>query len=503
MIRLLLALIALAWCAPAGADPYDPVDLTGVKHPEWARSAVVYQLNTRQFTEEGTLRAAEKQLPRIKALGADIIWLMPIHPIGEKNRKGSLGSPYSVRDYYKVSPELGGMADLKSFVRAAHKLGMRVILDWVANHSAWDNPLVAQHPDWYDRDWKGDFRPTPWWDWSDIIDFDFRQTGIRRYMAEAMLYWVREADVDGFRADVAAFMPLDFWENGALAISTKRSRSSCSPSRRCATSTPRLRRQLRLGLVRRGRRHRQGQGRRRRPVRLLRENESAWPAGAMRMAYVSNHDKNAWHGTQFETFGPARPTPSCCRWSGEGIPLIYNGQEAGNTKRLKFFERDPIAWREHPIGDLYKRLFALKHGNEALWNAPWGARMIGVVNSAPSKVFSLRPAEGRGAGVRGVQLLGGGADGDVQGNAPSRPLPRLRRRRGGDGRRIDRILAGAVDLQTADRGGEMTLSRPYGRGGAQAEGLGGEGLADSAEKTLTSHRSAMGPSSPAKSGRGI
>ncbi|MEA3063724.1 MAG: hypothetical protein QOJ27_152, partial [Sphingomonadales bacterium] len=213
MIRFLLALLAVcAWSAPAAADPYDPVDLSGVKHPDWSKNAVLYQLNTRQFTPEGTFRAAEKQLPRLKALGADIVWLMPVQPIGEKNRKGTLGSPYSVRDYYAVNPEFGTMDDLKSFVRTAHKLGMHVILDWVANHSAWDNPLVAQHPDWYDRDWKGDFRPTPWWDWSDIIDFDYRRTGIRRYMAEAMLFWVRQADVDGFRADVAAYMPLDFWE---------------------------------------------------------------------------------------------------------------------------------------------------------------------------------------------------------------------------------------------------------------------------------------------------
>ena len=271
MIRLLLALLALvALGAPArAADPYDPVDLSGVKHPDWAKNAVLYQLNTRQFTPEGTFRAAEKQLPRLKALGADIIWLMPVHPIGEKNRKGTLGSPYSVRDYYGVNPEFGTMADLKSFVRAAHKLGMHVILDWVANHSAWDNPLVARHPDWYDRDWKGDFRPTPWWDWSDIIDFDFRQTGIRRYMADAMLFWVSEADVDGFRADVAAYMPLDFWERVRGDLDKAKAGLH---ARRGADARPplsRLRRQLRLGLVRRRRQHRARQGRRRRAVRLL------------------------------------------------------------------------------------------------------------------------------------------------------------------------------------------------------------------------------------------
>ena len=152
---------------------YQPLAPVKIKHPEWSKNAAIYQINTRQFTEEGSLRAAERQLPRLKDLGTDLLWLMPVHEIGRKNRKGSLGSPYSVRDYYSVNPELGDLEDLKHFVNAAHGLGMYVILDWVANHSAWDNPLVSQHPEWYARDWKGDFRPTPWWDWPDIIDLDY------------------------------------------------------------------------------------------------------------------------------------------------------------------------------------------------------------------------------------------------------------------------------------------------------------------------------------------
>lgn len=130
-------------------------------HPEWSKNATIYQINTRQFTQEGTFQAAEKHLPRLKELGVDILWLMPIHEIGKKNRKGTLGSPYAVRDYYSVNPEFGTLEDLKKFVCAAHNAGMYVILDWVANHTAWDNPLVEEHPEWYDRDWKGDFHPSP------------------------------------------------------------------------------------------------------------------------------------------------------------------------------------------------------------------------------------------------------------------------------------------------------------------------------------------------------
>jgi glycosidase len=191
-------------------NPYQPKPYVKIRHPEWTKNATLYQINTRQFTPEGTLRAAEAQLPRLKELGADILWLMPLQPIGEKNRKGTLGSPYSIKDYYGVNPEFGTMADVKHFVASAHALGMHVILDWVVNHTAWDNTLVATHPDWYERDWKGNFRPTPWWDWSDIINLDYRQEGLRRYMTEAMKHWLREADLDGFRCDVAGFVPVDF-----------------------------------------------------------------------------------------------------------------------------------------------------------------------------------------------------------------------------------------------------------------------------------------------------
>lgn len=199
--------------ASGDARRYYPKPYVQLTHPEWLKNATLYELNTRQFTPEGTFRAAEAHLPRLKALGVDVIWLMPINPIGVKNRKGTLGSPYSVRDYYGVNPEFGTLEDLKHFVTSAHALGMKVILDWVANHSAWDNVMVAEHPDWYERDYKGDLRPTPWWDWSDIIDLDYSKPALREYMTKAMAYWVRAADIDGFRCDVAGFVPVDFWEN--------------------------------------------------------------------------------------------------------------------------------------------------------------------------------------------------------------------------------------------------------------------------------------------------
>lgn len=372
------------------ADPYQPVPYVKIKHPEWSKNAVIYQINTRQFTKEGTFAAAERELPRLKELGVDILWLMPIHPIGEKNRKGTLGSPYAVKDYYGVNPEFGNLQDLKNFVSAAHRQGMYVILDWVANHTAWDNPLVAEHPDWYEKDYKGDFRPTPWWDWTDIINLNFRQPGLRRYMTDALKYWVKEADIDGYRCDVAGFVPLDFWNNARreldqikpvfmLAEFESRDLHAEAFDMAYAWTWYDVMHDIAMG--------------RKKDLSLLFRyyswNESSYPKEAMRMTFVTNHDKNSWEGTEFEAFGAGLQAAMVLSVVGEGMPLVYNGQEAGNTKRLEFFEKDPIEWKTHPNGELYKKLFALKKKNTALWNAQWGATMIYVPSNVPAKVLSF------------------------------------------------------------------------------------------------------------------
>ncbi|WP_114226398.1 MULTISPECIES: alpha-amylase family glycosyl hydrolase [Sphingomonas] len=382
-----LSLAFVPTAAPAGI--YAPKDLSGVRHADWTKDAVIYQINTRQFTPEGTFRAAEARLPDLKAMGVDILWVMPINPIGVKNRKGPLGSPYSVRDYRAVNPEFGTLADFQHFVRAAHALGMKVIIDWVANHSAWDNALVTQHPDWYERDWKGDFHPTPWWDWSDIIDFNYDREGLRQYMADSMLYWIRTADIDGFRCDVAAYVPRDFWEavraeaNKIKPVFFLGEAQMRDLHAKAFDATYGWDWYKALESVA------QGKADTGALFSYFSENESAWPTGAMRMVYTENHDENAWHGTAREVFGAAQRNVTVLSFVGEGIPLIYNGQEGGNDKRLKFFERDPIEWKESPYRALYTRLAALKTRNPALWNAPWGARMVGVVNDQPQKVFSF------------------------------------------------------------------------------------------------------------------
>jgi glycosidase len=370
-------------------DPYQPVSYVKLKHPEWTKNATIYQINTRQFTPEGTFRAAKTHLPRLKDLGVDILWLMPVHEIGIQNRKGRLGSPYSVRDYYSVNSEFGTLDDLKDFVRAAHAQGMYVIFDWVANHTAWDSNLVTEHPEWYARDWKGDLHPTPWWDWEDVIDLDYQNPALRKYMTEALKYWVKEADIDGYRCDVASFIPTDFWNNVRqeldaikpvfmLAEWESRDLHEYAFDMTYAWTWNYAVRDLVNGKV--------GMNE---LFIYYSWNDKAFTQDMLRMTHITNHDLNSWYGTQSEIFGDGLEPAIVLSVVGEGLPLLYNGQEAGDSKRLAFFEKDPIEWKEHPIGHLYKELFALKKSNTALWNARWGAKMIHVANSAPEKVFSF------------------------------------------------------------------------------------------------------------------
>ena len=230
-----LAALAASACLVAGCRPPAPsagaISPSGVvdtlTHPAWSRSAVVYEINVRQYTPEGTLRALLPHLPRLKALGVDVIWLMPVQPIGRKNRKGALGSYYSIADYTAVNPELGTMADFDALVDAAHREGLKVLLDWVPNHTAFDHPWITQHPDWYvhradgtiinARDNEGHDT-----DWTDVAELNYDSPALRRGMIDAMRWWLVNGRVDGFRCDVAGGVPLDFWLQARAALQTTR-----------------------------------------------------------------------------------------------------------------------------------------------------------------------------------------------------------------------------------------------------------------------------------------
>ena len=405
---MLRTAIALAWLALSAcvtlppisqinANPeapsadYTPQPYVQVTHPEWARDAVIYQINTRQFTPEGTFKAAQMQLPRLKQLGVDILWLMPIHPIGEVNRKGTLGSPYAIKDYFGVNPEFGSEADFRAFVDAAHAQDFKVILDWVANHTAWDNPLVTEHPDWYETDWKGDFHPTPWTDWADIIDLNYDNTELRAYKTEALKYWVEEFDIDGYRADVAGYVPLDFWETARAELDAIKPVFMLAEwqqrdlHRRAFDAT------YGWAWKEAAQRIAKGQSDAGDLRGFLGDQISTWPLDAYRMLYTENHDQNAWDGSTGNIYGDAYHAMLTLSFVTEGIPLIHNGQEVGNQNQLEFFERDPIDWGDyqHADGDLIKQLIALKKANPALHNGAAGGRIIPVSTDNPSQILSF------------------------------------------------------------------------------------------------------------------
>ncbi|BCA62694.1 hypothetical protein HMP09_1928 [Sphingomonas sp. HMP9] len=360
----------------------------GVQHPDWVKNAAIYELNLRQFSPEGTFAAAERGLPRLKALGIGIVWLMPIHPSGKVRAVPPLGSPYSVRDFRDLDPAYGSLDDLRRFTTTAHRLGMKVILDWVGNHSAWDNPLVAAHPDWFAHGPDGRLISPPWFNWGDVVQFDYRATGLRRYMKDSMAFWVRDAGVDGFRVDAAGLVPLDFWEKTRIALDRIKpvfmlaewESRDLSFGAFDATYGWSWAKAIEAIAVGRG------------SVDELRAyyawDAQFWPANAIRMLYVSNHDVIAG-GTEFERFGPALNAAIALSIASEGMPLIFNGQEAGNRKRLKLFEHDPITWHEDPEGALYARLLAVRKQHKALWARPWGGRVTEVMNDAAHHVLSF------------------------------------------------------------------------------------------------------------------
>ena len=297
------------------------------------------------------------------------------------------------------------MEDLRHFVDAAHDLGMYVILDWVANHTAWDNVLVEEHPEWYERDWKGDFCPTPWWDWVDIIDLDFNSSDLRRYMADAMAHWVREADIDGFRCDVAGFVPTDFWEQVRreldaikpvfmLAEWESRDLHTRAFDMTYAWSWNETMHHIAVGKA---------------DVESLRVyyawNDKAYPDDSIRMLFVSNHDKNAWEGTEYEQFGDALEAAIVLSVVSDGMPLIYNGQEAGQRPAAGVLREGPDHLAGAPDGRVLPRAVraqAIEHGAV---ERPLGRADDQCPQRRPQLGPELRPPERAGQGLRGLQPL--------------------------------------------------------------------------------------------------
>ena len=369
-------------------------------HEEWSRSLAIYEVNVRQYTPEGTFDAFAQHLDRLQELGVGILWFMPIHPIGQQNRLGSLGSYYSVRDYLAVNPEFGTLEDFRELVDAAHDRGMYVLMDWVANHTSWDNVLTMEHPEWYVRNSSGQFIPPPGTNWNDVIELDYTKSGLRQWMIDAMLFWVEEVGVDGFRFDAVDYVPEDFWIQANSALLQAKPdifllAEGIDPKYHA------LGFHMTYGWSLYG----FGGGYlkeiadgRFAPAAYLwgfnSEEKSAF-GEAYRMYFTSNHDENSSHGTTRELFGDAEEAFAVLTGTFRGMPLIYSGQEAGLNKRLRFFDKDQIPWRDHPNEALYSALLRLKRENRALWNGRHGGVPTRIPNSNTSDVFSfIREKEG-------------------------------------------------------------------------------------------------------------
>ena len=379
----LIAVMLLSSCcnkAPQGA------------HPEWTYNAVVYEMNVRQYTPEGTFAAAAAHLPRLAELGIDILWLMPIYPIGVKERKGTLGSYYAISDYCATNPEFGTLEDFDAFVAKAHVLGLKVIIDWVANHTSPDALWITERPaDWYVRDEQGN--TIVQYDWTDIAKLNYDNFDMRAEMEQAMRFWMARG-IDGFRCDMACEMPFDFWQTVIPSIRkdypqmywlAEGEHTELHNNSFDASYTWELHHLL--NAIARGEKG----------VADLKEQiakyAEAYPAEAFRLMFTSNHDENSWAGTEFERMGDAAKVMAMLTFTlPNGQPLIYTGQEMGWNKRFEFFEKDHIpAWEQNEYTTFYKEMTTLRHDNAALAAGERGGK-IEYIEDVPAGVFAFTRA---------------------------------------------------------------------------------------------------------------
>jgi glycosidase len=361
-----------------------------VKHPDWIKSVNIYEVNLRQYTKSGTIKEFMTHLPRLKEMGVEVLWFMPITPIGEKNRKGKLGSYYSVKDYKAVNPEFGTIDDFKKLVTEIHQLGMYVLIDWVPNHSAWDNDWAIKNPDYYTKDSLGNFIPPVGTDWTDVIDLNYDNQNMRAEMISALKFWIDSTKIDGFRCDHAAGVPTDFWNQASIVLDSIKPvfmlAEAEQPDHQYTAFDAGYAWTLHhlMHAIAKGEKN----------VADLDAyfaiDTAVYDPNAIMLQFTTNHDENSWNGTEYEKFGEATKTFSVLTYTVPGIPLIYSGQEAGLKKRLLFFEKDEIDWHANKeLFGFFKSLNALKKEQPALWNGEFGAELKRIKTDADSTVFAF------------------------------------------------------------------------------------------------------------------
>lgn len=335
------------------------------QHPKWSYSTNIYEVNVRQYTPEGTFKAFAKHLPRLKDMGVQVLWFMPITPISEKGRLGSLGSYYAAKDYEKINPEFGTVDEFKALVKEAHQMGFRVILDFVADHTGNDHPWLEKHPEYFVRGENNDFRHPH--GWSDVSQLNYSEPKVWKEMTDVLKFWVNEYDIDGFRCDMAHLVPLDFWIHAKKKISKLKDDlfwlGECEVPEYHkvfdATYTWKwmhgseqfYHKQISLQSM----------------LTILYRSYIEFPCNAQRVYFTSNHDENSWNGTTAEKYGSALKLFAVFSCTWDGIPLIYSGEELPNFKRLSFFEKDEIDWnKDVELHTFYKTLLTLKSTNKSL-----------------------------------------------------------------------------------------------------------------------------------------
>ena len=383
--------------------------LTTVKHPDWTRNAVIYEVNWRQMTNEGTAEALEKELPRLKELGVDILWLMPVYPISELNRKGELGSYYASKDFYGVNPELGTKEQFKHFIDAAHEQGFKVILDWVPNHTGCDNAWVTEHPEYYAHNEKGEMYGP--YDWTDVYKLDYSNPETRKAMTDALLYWVKDMDIDGFRCDVAMEVPTDYWDETRPVLDAAKEGGVFMLAE---ASKPELQKNCfdmgynwpmkdlfsEIAATAGQYTYKEASF----PVKkavaidsLLADQAKEYPGDTYLMNMITNHDLNSWEGTEFERLGNLQAAFAVLSYTLPGMPLIYTGQETGMNRAFEFFKKDkaPEFEPRYEYFTFYQKLNALKHNQPALLAGNKGGEMIRYATTSDDLYVFSREADGK------------------------------------------------------------------------------------------------------------
>ena len=399
----LAAVLILLSCQEA--SPTIELDVPPPTLPQWAEQANIYEVNVRQYTDEGTLQAFQTHLPRLKELGVDILWFMPIQPIGELHRKGTLGSYYSISNYTAVHPDYGTIEDFQSIVEQAHSLGMKVILDWVANHTAFDHHWVSDHPEFYTADSAGNYpivavdnegNPT---DWTDVADLNYEAAGMREAMISEMDWWVTTAGIDGFRCDVAGFVPYGFWKT---AISDLRENHG-SLFMLAEWEDPAL---IDAGFnaVYGWEFHHllnelaQGKTDVRALARYVEKCDTLWPIETLKMYFTTNHDENTWNGTVSQRMGDLGKAMFVLSSMMErSLPLVYTGQEAGLDHQFPFFTKDTIGldWSTTSAdASFFAEMIALKHNHVTLSNGVDRHEMALQIDTTSNSAMITRGKKG-------------------------------------------------------------------------------------------------------------